>query len=185
MSESFEDFYVLLGVTQSAPVEEIRRAFRERMREWHPDINPSAEASSMTQRLIVAYKILNDAEARSRYDFEYSKRIPERARQTADKHPDPKPYASEPESFSNQAEPRRHTSNRSPRSTVYEDPDLDRWVRTARREAAEEWRKLAADFKDASKAVGAGAVQGLKTALVLGGIAFIILSIFAAIAGSR
>jgi hypothetical protein len=33
--------------------------------------------------------------------------------------------------------------------------------------------------------VGAGAVQGLKTALVLGGIAFIILSIFAAIAGSR
>lgn len=185
MSESFEDFYALLGVTQSAAVEEIRRAFREKMREWHPDINPSAEATSMTQRLIVAYKILNDAEARSRYDFEYSKRIRERARQTADKRSDPKPYANEPESFSKQAEPGRHTSNHSPRTPVYEDPDLDRWVHTARREAAEEWRKFAADFKDASKAVGAGAVQGLQMALIWGGIAFIILSIIAAIAGSR
>lgn len=133
----------------------------------------------MTQRLIVAYKILNDAEARSRYDVEYAKRIRRAAEPTSRKRPEPKPRASEPEPTQGKPKAARAAPEQPSRDTGYEDPDLDRWVHTARREAAEEWRKFAADFKDASKAAGAGAVQGLWMALIWGTIAFIIFSIIA------
>jgi curved DNA-binding protein CbpA len=178
-TESFEDFYALLGGSQSASPDEIRKAFRARMREWHPDVNHSDDATSMTQRLIVAYKILNDAEARSHYDVEYAKRIRRAAEPTSSKRPEPKPRPSAPEPTRDRPEAGRATPERPPRDTTYEDPDLDRWVHTARREAAEEWRKFAADFKDASKAAGAGAVHGLWMALIWGTIAFIIFSIIA------
>ena len=183
-TERFEDFYALLGVSKSATLAEIRSAFRAQMREWHPDINKSSEATDMTQRLIVAYKILNDTEARARYDFVYANRIRKGEQPTADKRSETKPRTTKPESTSDQQEEERRNSNRSPRSPVYEDPDLDRWVHAARREAAEEWKKFAADFKDASKAAGSGAVQGLWVALIWWGIAFVIFSIIAAIAGA-
>lgn len=179
-TESFEDFYALLGVSQSASPDEIRRAFRARMREWHPDVNHSEDATSMTQRLIVAYKILNDSEARSHYEVEYTKRVRRAAETASSKRPEPKPRSSAPEQTQDRREAERATAERPPRDTAYEDPDLDRWVHTARREAAEEWRRFAADFKDASKAAGAGAVQGLWMALIWGTIAFIIFSIIAA-----
>ena len=178
--EIFEDFYALLGVAQSASPDEIRRAFRARMREWHPDVNHSADATSMTQRLIVAYKILNDAEARSHYDLEYSKRIRRASGASSGKRPEPKPRDSAPEPAQKQPEAARGTPEPSTGNTGYEDPDLNRWVHTARREAAEEWRRFAADFKDASKAAGAGAVHGLWMALIWGTVAFIIFSIIAA-----
>lgn len=133
----------------------------------------------MTQRLIVAYKILNDAEARSHYDVEYAKRIRRAAGQYSDRRPAPEHRASTQESTRGRPAAARPPPERSPRTPAYEDPDLDRWVHTARREAAEEWRKFAADFKNASKAAGAGAVQGLWMALIWGTIAFIIFSIIA------
>lgn len=181
-TESFEDFYALLGVPQAASPDGIRRAFRARMREWHPDVNSSPDATAITQRLIVAYKILNDIEARSHYDAAYAKRHRRDSETTGSKRPRSEFQQATPEPSGYEApEFTRRSPERTPTKSGFDDPDLDRWVRTARREAAAEWKSFCEDFKDASKAAGAGAAKGLWMALIYAVVATILFSIIAAL----
>jgi curved DNA-binding protein CbpA len=64
------NYYELLGVDQKAEPEEIKRAYREKLKEWHPDINPDRkeEAEETTKTLNVAYDILSDPEQRKNYN---------------------------------------------------------------------------------------------------------------------
>lgn len=173
-TEPFEDFYALLGVSPTASSDEIRRAFRARMRVWHPDVNKSPDATATTQRLIVAYKILNDVEARSHYDAEYSTRARCASETRGGQKPQPESQQAKPQSANQAPEPAPRTSS------GFEDPELDRWVRMARREATEEWKKFTEEFKNASKAAGTGAVQGLKMVLIYIVVSFIAFLIIAA-----
>jgi DnaJ domain len=64
------DYYILLGVTPHASVEEIQRAYRQRAKETHPDRNPDRRewATENFQRLNEAYAILADSTLRLEYD---------------------------------------------------------------------------------------------------------------------
>ncbi|MEI6654449.1 MAG: J domain-containing protein [Verrucomicrobiota bacterium] len=160
---TFEDFYALLEIPQSAALDQIRQAFRAKMLKWHPDVNASAKATAFTQRLIVAYKILNDVEARARYDAEYSWHFPQPKADQRKQAP----------AWSNET-----SGTETDRAqTGYRDPDLDRWIRTARREAAEEWRQFATDFKGASLAALGGAARTLIGVLIFAIIGFILIHI--------
>lgn len=69
MSEPDRDYYFILGISESAAVEGIRRAYRRRAQECHPDHGGSHEAMLEINE---AYEVLSDPASRLVYD-EYLK----------------------------------------------------------------------------------------------------------------
>ncbi len=68
MTSQNRTYYEILGVTEDASFEEIRTAFRERAREFHPDLNKSPDAVDRMQEINEAYEVLRDEEQRAAYD---------------------------------------------------------------------------------------------------------------------
>jgi len=67
----FIDYYELFEIEQDASIAEIKSAFRKKAIFWHPDRNASKDTTQKMQLINEAYLILNDLEARKRYDIEY------------------------------------------------------------------------------------------------------------------
>ena len=65
-----KNYYELLGVSQNASSEEIKKAFRERAKQLHPDIRGEKGAEEM-RKLLAAYKVLCDRNRRFDYDRAY------------------------------------------------------------------------------------------------------------------
>ena len=64
-----EDYYEILGVSKNATAAEIKKAYRKKAIEYHPDKNPGdANAEAMFKKAAEAYEILSDPNKRSRYD---------------------------------------------------------------------------------------------------------------------
>ncbi|MFC4407055.1 DnaJ domain-containing protein [Haloarchaeobius iranensis] len=63
-----ETFYDVLGVGTDATQDEITAAYRERVKETHPDLNDSADAADEFQRVAEAEEVLSDPDERARYD---------------------------------------------------------------------------------------------------------------------
>ncbi|CAI5700935.1 hypothetical protein KXD40_008441 [Peronospora effusa] len=63
-----ENFYHMVGIGRDASFADIKRAFRQRSVELHPDKNPSPTATEEFNRLRLAFDILGDAHKRPLYD---------------------------------------------------------------------------------------------------------------------
>ena len=64
-----KDFYEILGVAKSATPEEIKKAYRKKAIQYHPDKNPGdAVAEENFKTAAEAYGVLGDADKRARYD---------------------------------------------------------------------------------------------------------------------
>lgn len=62
-----ENYYDLLGVSKNASTAEIRKAFRKKALQYHPDKNPNADGE-MFKKINNAYEILSDEKTRQQYD---------------------------------------------------------------------------------------------------------------------
>ena len=63
-----EDFYSVLGVDRDASEAEIKRAFREKASEYHPDVSDDPNAEEKFKRIQDAKEVLLDDEKRRMYD---------------------------------------------------------------------------------------------------------------------
>lgn len=70
MNKEKQNYYDILGVSEKATREEIKRAFHKLSLKHHPDRNPNnAEAEKMTRQINEAYEVLGDEDKRKEYDF--------------------------------------------------------------------------------------------------------------------
>jgi molecular chaperone DnaJ len=63
------DFYEILGISKTASAEEIKKAYRAKAIQYHPDKNPGDKASEEKfKEAAEAYEVLSDADKRAQYD---------------------------------------------------------------------------------------------------------------------
>lgn len=64
----FKDYYQVLGVARDATPEQIKKAFRRRAREFHPDVSQAKDAAARMAEINEAHAVLSDAQRRAAYD---------------------------------------------------------------------------------------------------------------------
>ena len=69
MATQIKDYYEVLGVKRGAADDEIKKAYRQLARKFHPDLNPGDKsAEEQFKQLQEAYDVLSNAEDRKLYD---------------------------------------------------------------------------------------------------------------------
>lgn len=103
------DLYQALGIQPRASTVEIKKAYRELVRRFHPDVNPGRPwASERYKEVVAAYEVLSDAHRRARYDefgeIAFTRGFdPERARRARASQPPPADDASDSGQWSREA----------------------------------------------------------------------------------
>jgi molecular chaperone DnaJ len=68
MATTNRDYYDLLGIARDADDAELKRAFRRRARELHPDVSELPDAEERFREVVEAYEVLSRSETRDLYD---------------------------------------------------------------------------------------------------------------------
>jgi len=72
MSENSKDLYKILGISENATHDQIKKAYRSLSLKYHPDRNPDPEATEKFKSINEAYEILGDEQKRKQYEMERS-----------------------------------------------------------------------------------------------------------------
>ncbi len=155
-----KNYYEILGVSTDSSKEEIKNAFKELIRKYHPDRNDAPDANEKTRDIIEAYKILTDDDARKRYDSEFSWENNKKAKEYSQENYNQEGYG--------------NNHSEAPR-----DPILEKWIKSARKQAKEEMSNFKSDFPDASKSVIKGIGKAFIYIVAFNFILYILVSIFA------
>ncbi len=68
MATAKRDYYEVLGLNRSATTDDIKRAFRQKARQFHPDVNKEDGAEAQFKEISEAYEVLIDDDKRAAYD---------------------------------------------------------------------------------------------------------------------
>ncbi len=64
----FKDYYQIMGLARDASQDEIKRAYRQLARKYHPDVSKEPDAEARFKEVGEAYEVLKDPEKRVAYD---------------------------------------------------------------------------------------------------------------------
>jgi curved DNA-binding protein len=64
----YKDYYKILGVSRNASQAEIKKAYRQMARKYHPDVSKEVDAEAKFKDVGEAYEALKDPEKRAQYD---------------------------------------------------------------------------------------------------------------------
>ncbi len=64
----FKDYYAVLGVPRDATADQIKKAWRQMARKYHPDVSKEADAAARMSEVNEANEVLSDPEKRAAYD---------------------------------------------------------------------------------------------------------------------
>ena len=106
MNSTF-NYYELLGVKENASKEEIKVAYKKQMKKWHPDINKSDDAISMSAKINEAKEVLLDDTKRKDYDEYLKKKIDE--------------------NYSRYTQRKAYSENNKKEASEYEDKKVTKW----------------------------------------------------------
>ncbi len=62
------DYYEVLGVPRNASKDDLKKAFRQLARQYHPDVSSEPNAEERFKEINEAYTVLNDDQKRAAYD---------------------------------------------------------------------------------------------------------------------
>lgn len=71
-----QNYYQILGISPSATLEEIRKAYHRLARQYHPDVNPDRKTADTFKEITRIYEILTDPIARRDYDQQLAQQSP-------------------------------------------------------------------------------------------------------------
>jgi DnaJ-class molecular chaperone len=77
------DHYTALGLGSSATLADIKKAFRQKAAQYHPDRNTDAEAPARFRTVQEAYEVLSDDAKRLAYDDNRRRNLLDNPAQTA------------------------------------------------------------------------------------------------------
>ncbi|MDO8627434.1 MAG: DnaJ domain-containing protein, partial [Candidatus Diapherotrites archaeon] len=63
-----KDYYNVLGISKGANSEEIKAAYKNSAKQFHPDVSKDPNAKQKFQEVLEAYSVLNDPQKRQNYD---------------------------------------------------------------------------------------------------------------------
>src|ERR1700736_2399113 len=73
--DTFNDYYVVLGVDVDASADKIKAAFKKLALQYHPDVYKGADAQERMRLLLIAYQTLSDPQERKAYDAHRSEHV--------------------------------------------------------------------------------------------------------------
>jgi len=175
----FKDYYAILETSSTATKAEIKSAYRQQAKKWHPDKNPNVDTTQKMQEVAEAYYILNDDEARVRYDKEYL-RFRNFKQEKKKEEPKQKQYEEKKPEQEKAYEQKTHDSKTEKQKEEYttyqfDDETLKKWMENARKQAIRNFQEIIIEFRDSS-VVGFGTFFG--TAIKAIGVAAIFYVIF-------
>mgnify|MGYP000659094190 CR=1 FL=1 len=179
----FKDYYVILDISNSAILAEIKSAYRTQAKKWHPDKNHGIDTTEKMKEINEAKLILTDDEARIRYDREYLRfKSFQKEKEKAKKTEEQKQYENKKQEQEKKTEEKTYQKEAEKPKEEYstyhfDDEILKKWMENARKQAMRNIQEMITEFRDSSL-IGFGAFfSNTIKAIIIAFIFFVIVII--------